>query len=226
MTGITVFETGSNDSVSTNDIHYEVYENAAEGRLTIPKGYEDAILEEEPKLQWTGAEDAFSSQAVRELVAGAVAKQRSVIHAAKWLQEQTHGGIDREKLEELIRHERDTLPPLYQISSENGAPVDTVFLPDGFSLFLLLTTFLLFLQACLLTEEIVSGVRPNENLTIVRFSTGLLTPFGLIGEHQLLHPVEGFFDAAGRGGEVQAYGFRCLEKTAVLPADAVIPALL
>ena len=158
MTGITVFETGSNDSVSTNDIHYEVYENAAEGRLTIPKGYEDAILEEEPKLQWTGAEDAFSSQAVRELVAGAVAKQRSVIHAAKWLQEQTHGGIDREKLEELIRHERDTLPPLYQISSENGAPVDTVFLPDGFSLFLLLTTFLLFLQACLLTEEIVSGV--------------------------------------------------------------------
>lgn len=133
-----------------------VIDGAAEGALVIGEGYEEALSEDaQTPLDYTGTASAFSSQAVREIIAGQVAVQRAGVRARETVAQMTGERLTREEEEELdarIVSAAGSLPSVYRVRSESGARRADPFSPARIS-FLALCLILMLLTASAFTAR-------------------------------------------------------------------------
>jgi len=122
----------------------------AEGLLTIPQGYENALRQgEQPQLDYQSAASAVTAQGAREIVAGQVAvqtsQQRAILQAGERLG-RALTDEEEQQLTGLIAQELAQAPAAFEIETLSGAPVSPPFLPGSMS-FAALVALLLCLTA-------------------------------------------------------------------------------
>ncbi len=91
----------------------------AEGLLVIGSGYEASLLSEDAVLSYTGAASAYSQQAGREIIAGAVIAQRSRARAYQDAEELL-GGLDAGQTAALEAMLDADTAALYDVSVMDG----------------------------------------------------------------------------------------------------------
>ena len=96
-----------------------------EGQLIIPAGYEERIQnQEDPDLHYESSSGSFSTQSVREIIAGHVIEQQAVNRALKEVQKEQDRKLSDEEKKDLnaeIKKASERLPDLYQISEKKGS---------------------------------------------------------------------------------------------------------
>lgn len=122
----------------------------AEGLLTIPEGYGDALRRgEQPQLDYQSAASAVTAQGAREIIAGQAAVQASLQRAIRQAGERLGHTLSEEeerRLTAVIAQELEEAPAAFQIETLSGAPVPPPFLPGSMS-FAALAALLLCLTA-------------------------------------------------------------------------------
>ena len=108
-----------------------------EGILTIKKGYRASLGSEEGiSLHYVSSFSSYSTQAVREIIAGLAIGQDAEARAVVRLEEalgRTPKPQETTKLLDLIQRNRENLPALYHVSQEAGKLQTDPFVPDSFS---------------------------------------------------------------------------------------------
>ena len=122
-----------------------------EGLLTIGKSYEQALDSDgQIPLRYEGASAAVSLQGAREIIAGQVSVQRSRARAVP--DAQAHlgrplTGQEEDRLRALMDEAEASMPPLYHIAAQDGAPAPLPFVPSQVSFAALMALFTLLTSA-------------------------------------------------------------------------------
>ncbi len=109
----------------------------AEGLLTIPSGYGQALADGVPALSYAAAAAASSAQGVREIIAGQAVAQRCKLQAPELARELLGRPLSEselDRLDSLIDAEEQNAPSLYSLTSSDGEPPSDPFVPGPLSL--------------------------------------------------------------------------------------------
>lgn len=157
-------------SMTESEALHAILDESIEGAVTISDSYTDYLHSESKKnsvIAYDSASSSFSSEGIREILAGRVTAEKILAKVPGRIEEMTGETLSEEKKTEIrntIISMYDTLPPLSELTYVNGAESAEPFSPSVHSYAALIILFII------LSASSWCALKDHKNVTVRMYS--------------------------------------------------------